>query len=478
MTHGTRFRAGLWSSTILTILLITSAVGCKKAKEAEPVSAAEQVVAPPQPVLEPTPNALPKAPPATADAALRELVEQLRQNRGEAFWEFMPVSYQNDLNELVRQFARGMDRELWQETIGSARQLVALLRSRKQDVLDYPLWKNTPAIPHAKLASNWDAILGVADWLLRSEFSDLDQLRRFDGREFLSKIDPATLGHLRQLSRLSSPRNLFHILDVLLTGADISLKTTTGDRATVRIEPHGQPGIVHEFGFLRVDRQWTLNGWVREWDEDIEESRDIIETELAPNLLRKKKETMLPQLKAARELMTRLEQAKSPTEFHNLITTNVVPQLLPIAKNMMGPPRAPAVEIDDDDDVPTTKPASPNPGGTTSPAALKSPGTAPDGKSTSVPTDVVRVILRGTTSDQQIESIADQLMAAVITDPRGLVQPSEAVDETVRFAVSPVRDINAFAASLKFGKVTRVDAKSRTVEIEVAPTSAKPSPRK
>src|SRR5947207_8913046 len=63
------------------------------------------------------------APAGSAAAAVLAVVDGLKENRLDAFWDFLPASYQKDLNDLVHRFAERMDPQLWAKSVVTLRKL-------------------------------------------------------------------------------------------------------------------------------------------------------------------------------------------------------------------------------------------------------------------------------------------------------------------------------------------------------------------
>jgi hypothetical protein len=56
-------------------------------------------------------EAAPSLDPDTPDGAIRLVIAGMQEKRPEALWNFLPASYQKDLNDLVHHFARSSRRK-------------------------------------------------------------------------------------------------------------------------------------------------------------------------------------------------------------------------------------------------------------------------------------------------------------------------------------------------------------------------------
>ncbi|HUG92805.1 MAG TPA: hypothetical protein VML55_18330, partial [Planctomycetaceae bacterium] len=151
----------------------------------------------------------------TAAAAVESVVTAFREHRPAAVWDALPPGYQQDVNGLIRDFGRQMDPELWDRLRSLAGKLAALLRERRDLILDYPPLRDDPLFatgPLQQVAANWHVAVGLLDALAAA---DLDRLKNFDGRATFMALDRDELARVRQLAVLLSEDNPFWLLDEL-----------------------------------------------------------------------------------------------------------------------------------------------------------------------------------------------------------------------------------------------------------------------
>jgi hypothetical protein len=77
--------------------------------------------------------------------------------------------------------------------------------------------------------------------------------------------------------------------------------------------------------------------------------------------------------------------------------------------------------------------------------------------------DAVTIVVPRELRPAEIEAIADALLSG--GGDRELTD--SVADGAATFVVSPVKDVAAFARSIRFGKVTQVDAAKRTITVDV-----------
>ena len=127
-------------------------------------------------------------PPKTADAAVTAVLQGIRNKQPQAVWEFLPASYQKDVNGLVHLFADKMDVELWTRTMTLGKRLLKLCKTRKAEILSSQVFAAQAAADPKALSSDWDATIIMAETLLASSLSDVKQMKSFDGGKF-SRVD-------------------------------------------------------------------------------------------------------------------------------------------------------------------------------------------------------------------------------------------------------------------------------------------------
>lgn len=382
--------------------------------------------------------------PDDAAEALSAVVDGFRQNRPEAIWEFLPPGHQRQINGLAREFAVRMDPELWQQTASVVRQSSVLLKTRKRQILSHPVFaEREPTAAGASatnaVAQKWDGFVALLETLSRSELSDLEQMKSFDGREFFARFDAQSLRQLEDLSILLSEDNPFSMLREMIDGASVRLVRESGGVATVRVAPSdGEP---RDFVFVLVDGKWFPQAWANALTEDIKKARARFDVELAPDVLAQKKQLVLPLLEDAATILDELEGAETDAEFHNVMTERIIKPAVLIAEAAGG---ATGVQT----------PAAP-----VNLAAL--------------PENAVTIVVPAELEASSIDQIADELLSAGGVD-RELTD--EIANGRTLFVLTPVQDVAAFARTIKFGTVTAVDAEKRTITVKLPAPERRPEP--
>jgi hypothetical protein len=268
----------------------------------------------------PVPGTTPATTPAldaTPDAEIRVLMGRLQSGDFGALWDSLPPSYQTDINEVVQTFGQNMDADIWNAGKRVVDKAVLVLRDKKQFILGYPALQQ-PAINLAAVDKNWDVVVGLLDAIVRSELTDLNKLKEFDGASFMGgsgKEIGDRLGALaKALEEDVDPASLpvpmeFPGLETVpmpdFANVKISTVQVDGDTAVLRME---QPdGKIEDHQAVRVEGKWLPKEMVDGWNEGIEQSRLFLTT-IMPEQLKEVKPTLLSPLSPVKMVEGVLDQ--------------------------------------------------------------------------------------------------------------------------------------------------------------------------
>jgi hypothetical protein len=370
----------------------------------------------------------------TADAAVLAVVSGFRENRPQVIWEFLPQSYQQDINSLAHEFSGQMDPELWGRTVAAGEKLTVLLKTRKEDFLSYtPLWD---LLGHSieNLTVKWDGLVGLLETLIHSDLSDLERMKSFDGQNFFASFEARGTSQLRDFTILLPEKNPFHLLDEMLAGAEVTANQTGESSSLVQITT-GQ-GETRGFEFVKVEGKWIPEYWAETWKQEIELNREKIVTELDLKVLQQKKQSMLPVLAKIESELDQLLNAESRDQFHVQFEQQIEAIILSLKDS-----KSPQAEVPLVEDPPKRNPSS------------------SAGKPLTI---VINAVL-----DKKSESrLADQLLDAITDQEQAIVEPPIADARTTRIRVFPVSDVSEFAKRLDFVTVLQIDAENRIITVE------------
>jgi len=197
------------------------------------------------------------APPETltADKAVAAVLRGLETNDPRVIWEFLPESYQEDVNRVVHKFAHKMDAQLWNETFESANKISEVLKTRRAFILKHPAFKQEDPAKSKKVAANWDALVGLLSTVLESNISDLDQLKTIDVGEFLAETGGRLMSQFSDLSKLA-PNDPYRKELQLVLETKVELVSSNQDEAMVKLSPRNPALPTTEYEFVKVEGKW------------------------------------------------------------------------------------------------------------------------------------------------------------------------------------------------------------------------------
>lgn len=404
-------------------LLLALAAGCSPAPATAPVAPAAKV----------TPVEAPPAydaalVPATADAAILNVIEAVRQKHPEALWHFLPASYQADLNEVLHDFARRMDPEIWKGTVRVLRKLAALARD-KEKLLRGALGGQAGGAGPGTDIENLAVILAT---LVESDLGDLDRLKQADAGVLLAKIGGPLLERMELALQLAPGDENLQRLGQLLD-LKVRLVSAEGDAAVVEIEAPDAPP--QETEFVRVEGKWIPRETQHDWIETIGEVKSRLLL-LSPENLAAWKPRWMTLLATIEGILDQLDAAGDQQQFNAALQGAVI-ALQPLVGMIQA-----AGEIDDDDD------------------AAQAPSLTS--------ARLVTVTVRGSIDAAEVQARLTRILRTEFEiESDRVFAESTGDDELTTFTIGPVDDLDEFAGRLRFLQVESIDAQRRSIEASV-----------
>lgn len=277
------------------------------------------------PALVGVPNTPRPAVPAVAgtggapDEAIRQIRDALEQGKLRAVWDALPPSHQADVNSVVQTFATNMDRPLWNAGAGALKQVVSILKQKKEFILNYPkLQALTAGQDAAKVNAGWDVLVDVLDTIVNSDLTDLNKLKTIDLGQFLDTTGAKLVDKLAAASKLAGGV-AGNAIPVNVANAKISLLKHEGDTATVRIEAGEKP---QDLELRLVQGKWLPKEMVDDWDKNIADAKASMAFLKSPEFQQQKGQVMFL-MAAVNGLLAQLMNAQNQQEF-NAAIDNVV----------------------------------------------------------------------------------------------------------------------------------------------------------
>lgn len=398
-----------WKSCVWCLALCV-AIGCGGAQEVKNV--AEGGAAP---AGEPAAKSAP-----TDDdpaAAVMAALEGVKSGRLQESYDFFPPSYQKDIDSLVNRFAGKMDPEIWQQTFAVLNKAVKVLKTKKELILEGPLFAGPNAGPQGAIArQNWDGAVTFLETLISSELADLEKLKALESRMFLERTGNKLLTQALSLGAAAGQNPLETLKDVTVT-----VVSRDGDKAVVKMVSPQEPEP-QEVDFVKVEGKWLPQSLVDGWKDQIDQARAQID-QIKPEEIAAAKPQALGQLKSVDATLDKLLAAKTADEITAAATPLIFQAMM--MGQMFNTPAA----------TPSSQPVT------------------------------IRVV--GELSDSQASELAEKLRD-LSDDPLNAettVLPPENGHTTIE--LSGVKGVSAFANRLEFVSVKAVDKTERVIEIEL-----------
>lgn len=233
---------------VLISLCVVAVVGCSK-PESEVIVCAEGP-APPE-----------------ADVAVRNVLAGLQRKDLRAMWEFLPPSYQADVQELLQDIGKRVDEKSWGPFVATCRKahLVTTQIIRRLDESG-----EVANDSDRELAAKLRDIEQVLKVVCESELSDVARLRQLDALRFLGGtgnqlVEVMTNGTLSD-SRLGT--DAFSQFGAV----KVELLESIGDSAELNVQWPGQDATQHKF--VRVEKCWIPKTLAEAWPTDFPKVRE------------------------------------------------------------------------------------------------------------------------------------------------------------------------------------------------------------
>jgi hypothetical protein len=250
--------------------------------------------------------------PDSPEGTVETIVENLNSGKTEVIWEAMPRSYQEDVNSLVSDFAGKMDEELWSKGFGVVRKLIEVTRKQKDFIFNTPMMNEFQEVGEQKdlLFEKWDDITEGLDILEKSEFSDLDKLKKFDGQKFFS-------GTLKKMSKIGDGFEDIPGFSEKVSLSDLKVEKTEqkGDEATLKITIAEE---ITEQKMVKVEGRWVPKDLADKWKETMDSARESL-SEMSQEDMWKDKTKYLSLIAAVDTVLDQLIKAKTQAEFDAII---------------------------------------------------------------------------------------------------------------------------------------------------------------
>lgn len=303
--------------TLLTVGMVLGAMGCGGSKPKPVVTETPTTETTPQttkPVEKAADASQPKATtPAvsvaidadSAAGAVTKTLQTLEQGNLAEAYDFLPPSYQADVDGLIHEFANRMDPEVWSRLIATTRKFIDVLKTKKDLILDLDLFRNRPEVePYRR---SWDSSLEILSHLSKNEAAELSTLKNVTARSLLPGKSSATPQQIDAISQALGAN-----LARQFAGVTVLPVRTDGAEEVIAIRgPNDEDPL--EVVYVKHDGRWLPKSIVDQWDEGIKADRAWLEK--LPERIKVVKAQILEALSQADDILDRLLAAGNREQF-------------------------------------------------------------------------------------------------------------------------------------------------------------------
>lgn len=247
--------------------------------------------------------------PDSPDGTVKAITEGVENGKPEIIWEALPVSYQTDINGLVKQFAQKMDKELWNKGFDVAKKIATLAKEKKEFILGSPMLAQVQ-VKKEDLAKHWDAIVEMIQIMVESDLASLDDLKSFDGGKFLAGTGKELLikgKDLRELAPEEAPKSF----------KDVKVeKVSESDKAaTLKITYEKDTKTVE---LVKIEKRWVPKDLADQWTKMIAEAKEAI-AKMSGEEIKKSKPQVMMMLAGVEAGIEQLKATKTQAEFDGIV---------------------------------------------------------------------------------------------------------------------------------------------------------------
>lgn len=349
-----------------------------------------------------------------AAGAVETALEGFRTGHLEIAFDFLPASYQQDVNSLVHEFAHRVNPEIWRLSIAVLDKGNKVLRMKKAILL--PLF---PPSEREVLSTAWDDFTSSADQTLHNRLDDLGEMQRVDVRDWLRTDVGRTVRRLMTLSALANPGAPSPLTP--LSQVQVDLVESSDTTARVRISP---PGLtdVEPTDFVNIEGKWIPRSLAEGWSPGLTTARQFFHT-WTNSTQGPETERLRGLLKVCDDILDEMLAAETPEQMATA-TKPLFAQATQLTQQIATP--LPAV---------------------------------PEG-----PPEGVSLLIQRELSDDELTKLLSTL-EALTDDPEREYHLATANGGKTYISIKPVHDVAAFAAKLTFGQDPTIDLQARTITV-------------
>ncbi len=199
--------------------------------------------------------------PKTADEAVRNVLAGLQRQELQALWEFLPPSYQADVQELLHDLGERLDEKSWEPFVATCRKAHTVT---SQIVRKFNEASEAANASDRELAAHLRAVEQLLSALCESELNNVVLLRKLDALRFLGGTGNRLIAALSQgaLGDTGLGGDLF----AQFGEVKVELLESTTDSAVLAVLTVQWPGqAATQHKFVRVEQHWIPQTLAEAW---------------------------------------------------------------------------------------------------------------------------------------------------------------------------------------------------------------------
>jgi len=212
--------------------------------------------------------------PDTPDGTVRAVLDGLVQHHPEVGWRALPVSYQQDVTDLSREFADTVDPAVFDRAVAVARKGVVVLQGKKDLILSSRYLEQSP-VDAASVDAIWEASVYMLDALLASDLTDLETMREIDVEALLSTTGAAIMDSAAEMPAESDETVSFAKRVAAWEQTEVELLSEEGDWAVVLLTVPDEEPI--EMPMARIEGRWIPTELASQWPAVVDQTKTRIE---------------------------------------------------------------------------------------------------------------------------------------------------------------------------------------------------------
>ncbi len=352
-----------------------------------------------------------------AASAVEKTLKAFRNGQLEEVYDFLPLSYQADIDSLVQTFVKRMDPEVWSQTYAVLGKGAEVL-DQKQDLFLAMAQKPGNEAELQNLSAEWGRMAAVLKPFVNGDLAQLEFLKTIPSRELIQRhATPVAKQLLASSAALGATGNL-SLRDLEQT--KVELVSEAEYTAVVRITTPSrvEPETVD---FLLIESRWIPESLANSWPETIRAARASLE-ELTPESIAQWKPQYLQLLKTVDAAFAKMLEAKRPEDLQAAAAPIMFQAMLM--------------------------------------SSLVQESAKP--KPMSAPAEGIMLTIGRELSDDEQTKLLTRL-EAFSDDPAASSYTATATGGKTLMSIKPVKNVTAFAEKLTFLREPEIDVESRTI---------------